>query len=451
VPYVFKFSVFCAAVVMVAWPGLAWLEDKFYEQGATKRRMIALIGMLVCVVGFVYFGSSLLGFLRARNPASVNAAVSEDSVARLSALGWTIKPDPKNTTFQISGAALPDMEQSAVYFKNYAKPFNVQLQNVPSLSGLDSLSGLNNCTGIQISAGDFTDISELSGFTHLQSLEMSQIPLNGTAVVDLTPLRGLIDLTNLNLSMVRTRTIAPIAGLINIKSLYLANTLITDISVLSGLSKIESLNISSTRVRNLAPIANDRHLSALTIGAMQAPALSDLSRLQNLKTLLIIDQIPINLRAVANLRNLETLNVLAGNFPLDLEPIGMMEQLSSLTITCMGMPFNIATQVSHADAIGNLHDLKSLTLGGVQVSDLTFLSSLQKLTSLSLSSVPIISLAFAQNLQYLQNVSLINIQIIDVSPLLSLPALSTLTVGRVPARSDVISELQRRGVIVTSF
>jgi hypothetical protein len=39
--------------------------------------------------------------------------------------------------------------------------------------------------------------------------------------------------------------------------------------------------------------------------------------------------------------------------------------------------------------------------------------------------------------------------IVDISPLLSLSALSKLSLTRTPARADVISDLQRQGVRIT--
>jgi len=424
----------------------------FIAKWAVRHRngkMLSLVGMIVCGIGFTVFS---IAYFRSSAPSTANVtALSEDAVAHLSMLGWTIKPDPAGTYFQISSVPLPDMEQSAFYFKQYSKPFKIQLQLVSSLNGLHYLSGLTNCVEIQVNAGEFTDLSELSRFVHLKSLAISQVPINGSGVVDLAPLSGLIALTNLNLGSVNTRSITPLSGLHNIKMLYLGNTPVTDISVLSRFTRLESLNIFSTRITDLTPIGNDQALQELMIGGLQTSALSGLSHLKNLKMLTIFEEQPFSLAQVADLPNLETLIVLMGVFPIDLEPIGRLTKLRTLSMSASAIANKSTAPAYHVEIIGSLHNLNDLTLGGLQVSDLRFLSPLQNLTKLSLIDLPISSLAFLQNFVHLQSIYLCDIQIADISPLLALPALSSLQLLRVPARSDLLTQLAKQGVAVKNF
>lgn len=73
------------------------------------------------------------------------------------------------------------------------------------------------------------------------------------------------------------------------------------------------------------------------------------------------------------------------------------------------------------------------------------------LNELSLHQLPISSIAAIGTLTSLRKLSLVEIPVVDISPLLALPALVDLAVGRSPVRLDILSELERRGVNVRSW
>lgn len=446
-PNVTRFATIPLAIVCIIFSLYCLLPELKKFHGGRRFKLIPLIGMVACGAGFVGFATAF--FWTVPRSTATTAALSADAVAHLAALGWTIKPDPISTQFQIASASLPDMKQSAAYFKQFGKPFNLQFQQVNSLVGLHYLADVPNCTAIQINAGQFTDLSELSGFVHLENLGISQLPLNGTDVVDITPLKGLVGLKQLNLGMVRTRSIAPLTYLNGITSLYLGQTLINDISALSGFKNLSSLDISGTRVTNLTPLAGDQNLVELTISGPQVPGVSALTQLKNLKTITINEQQPFSLSALGALINLNSLTLLIGQAPIDLGPIVTLTNLHTLLIT--GLGFGFLTPVQNPQVIGSLTGLNELSLGNLQISDLSFLATLSNLNSIGLTNMPVSSISFLQGLGSLQKISLVDVPVVDVSPLLTLPALTGLTVGRVPARQDVISALEKNGVAVTAW
>jgi hypothetical protein len=371
------------------------------------------------------------------------------AVARLSELGWTVKPGPDGIQFEIVSKPLPPMKESAAYFEQLGRPFNLHFQQVPGIQGLHYLANIAGCTKIEINAGEFTDISELRGFTHLTNLGISQLPLNGIETVDLSPLSSLTSLQQLNLGMVRTRSIAALAPLKRLKILNLGQTLIADISALSGIDSLESVEIRGTRVVDLRPLTQDKNLKDLTVGGAQLPGLVDLAHLPNLKKLTIIEQQNLDLSSVGSLTNLESLWIWSGYAPIDASPLHNLTKLRALTIT--GVGFGGLTAVPNIQVLGGLKELRSLTLGQLQITDLNFLASLTNLNEINLSQLPISSIEPLRGLNALNKVALVDMPIVDISPLLALPALSNLTVGRTPARSDVLSELGRRGVKITSW
>lgn len=371
------------------------------------------------------------------------------ALARLVDLGWTVKPSQRNTQFEVASKALPPMKESAIYFSHLGQPYNLHFQQVTGIEGLHYLANDPNCTKIAINAGAFSDLSELHGFIHLTDLEITQLPFNDSATVDLSPLASMTGLKQLNLDMVRTKSIVALANLKKLRSLNVGQTLISDISSLSGLGLLESLDIRSTRVTDLRPLTPDQNLRELSIGGAQIPGLQSLVNLSNLKKISLIEQQSFDLTGVGALTGLESLWIWDGSPSLDAYPLHDLLNLRALTIA--GMDLRISAAVTNIEMIGDLKKLRTLTLDYLLITDLSFLGTLQNLTEINLTRLPVSSIAKLGELKALKKVSLVDIPVVDISPLLSLTDLTELTVGRTPARSDVLEELRRRGVTVTSY
>jgi hypothetical protein len=284
-----------------------------------------------------------------------------EAVARLSEFGWTVKPGQDGIQFEIMNKPLPPMKESATYFGQLKKPFDLHFQSISGLEGLHYFADIPGCTKIEINAGEFTDLSELRGFIQLTNLGISQLPLNGNDTVDLSPLAPLINLRQLNLGMVRAKTIEALATLKNLKSLNLGQTLIADVSPISGLTSLESLDIRGTRVTDLRPLVQDQDLRELTIGGAQLPSLVNLAHLPNLKKISIIEQQGTDLSAIGALTNLESLWIWGGSAPLDVLPLRSLTKLRALTIT--GFGFGALTAVLNIQVLGDLTELRTLTFG----------------------------------------------------------------------------------------
>jgi hypothetical protein len=182
-----------AMVAMAGVGGIALAFHHFSEKLArlwapgARLRVIALIGMVV--FGLAFGGSAVVYFW----PRSV-APDQGQALARLAELGWTVKPGPNGTDFEIADRPLPPMQESAAAFRQLVRPFRLLLQRVPGLAGLRYLNDIANCTEIDISAGEFTNISELADFVYLRNLVVSQLPLNGLGTVDASVIASLTNL-----------------------------------------------------------------------------------------------------------------------------------------------------------------------------------------------------------------------------------------------------------------
>jgi hypothetical protein len=218
---------------------------------AARRMRVTIWGPWILIVGGPLLGVAWLYLNSVPIPDR-----GPSPLARLAELGWSIKSGPDSIQFGVSTGSLPPMVESSKYFKLLNRPFNLALQQVKALDGLHFLSDVPGCLKIEISAGEFTDISELSGFVNLTNLVIGQLPLNGTATVDLTPLSSLTRLETLVLTMVRARSIEPLVSLTRLKVLNLGQTLISDISAVSEMRLLESLEIRGTRVSDLRPLSD---------------------------------------------------------------------------------------------------------------------------------------------------------------------------------------------------
>jgi Leucine-rich repeat (LRR) protein len=405
---------------------------------------------LVAPVAFVI--ASLIAFIAAsswlyKRYAEIPTAFP-DAIARLAELGWTVKLEQNQILFEITGGPMPSMQESSTYFAQLNKSFRLHFQNVKSLVGLHYLADFADCQSIEINAGEFNDISELRGFVHLTKLAISQVPLNETGIVDASPLSSLVNLEELVLGMSRIRDANFLRSLLKLKRLYLGQTLVTDISSISALQSLEYLDIRGTRITDLRPLSENNGLKELSIGAAQIPALPILTRLSQLKKLPIIDQNLIDLSPVGSLANLESLFVWRSP-QLDLSPLRNLAHLRSLQLSGLGL--GPSTSIVNPQAIGDLRELRTLTLGSLQISDLAFVRDLKNLNEININAMPITSIHPLQNLKSLKSVSLADVPVIDISVFLELPNLTKLNLVRVPARADVLSELERRGVAVKAY
>jgi Leucine-rich repeat (LRR) protein len=367
-------------------------------------------------------------------------------IARLAELGWTVKPSENGTQFEAFDRSIPSMKESAPFFAQLNKPFNLHFQIINSLEGLHALAGVANLHKIEINAGKFTDISELRGFSQLTSLFITQLPYEGIrGVVDPEPLSTLVGLEELNLSMSKVQSAAFLASLPHLKSLTLGSTLISDISAAAALTSLQKLEIRDTRISDMRPLSQNQNLSELTISAEQVPGLVSLSK-QNLKVLSIIEQRNTDLSPVGTLKTLENLSVW-GLPRFDFAQIQGLSSLQRLQIS--GRGFGTIAAVANGQALGNLAELRTLILGSVLMTDLTFVRSLKNITEIAIGEMPINSIEFLRNVISLKKVTLTDIPVVDISPLLSLPELREVYLLRIPARSDVLTELERRGVLIT--
>jgi len=382
--------------------------------------------------------------LRGAAGAVPSSALDKKSpIDRLSEIGWTVRPGVTDIGFEIASKPIPDMEASAACFKELRKPFRLHFQLVKSIGGLHLLAGIGGCTKIEISAGEFADISELDGLSQITSLSISQTPIDGLSTINLSPISSLNSLRELNLFSSKFTDLGPISKLSKLTVLNLKDTPVRDLSPLAGLISVESLDITGTGTDSLLPLRGMEMLRELGVGARQVRHLAELGNLKGLKVLRIIDKGPVDLSPVAVFASLESLFIW-GPPAMNMAPLGSLSKLQGLQIS--GLGFDGLSTVTGIEALGNLQELTRLTLGSLQVSDLSFVRKLGLLNEINVGMMPVASIEPLRGLASLKSVSLNLTEVVDISPLLELPALTSLSVLQTPARADVLTRLEKNGV-----
>ena len=236
--------------------------------------------------------------------------------------------------------------------------------------------------GMQLTEGDMlaleelnapnANIQDLTGLEHAHNLKelnfadvLKYIPeygryvsVNSNAISDFSPIAGLHQLKDLNLSSTGISDFSPIAGLHQLKDLNLSSTGISDFSPIAGLHQLRDLNLSSTGISDFSPLAN---LTKLTDLNLDDNSISDVSSL-------------------ANLTQLTRLN-LSRNTISDVSSLANLTQLTRLNLS--------RNTISDVSSLANLTQLTSLDLSRNTISDISPLANLTKLRYLYITRNPL--------------------------------------------------------------
>jgi Leucine-rich repeat (LRR) protein len=224
---------------------------------------------------------------------------------------------------------------------------------------------------------ELSDLNLLKKFTNLKKLSLfgihnpkSAIPkwmmflanhgivnLDKKFEVDLSPLKKLTNLEELELSFIPIRNIKPLSSLTNLKHLRISNTIsytqisnmpyeegviephgvsrseecVIDISPLHKLSNIEQLYIWNTIIKNIKPLAGLINMEELNLSNTNVSDLRPLSGLINLQMLRLYDTNVSDLEPLKGLINLNELDLQVTKIS-DLEPLKQLKQLITIRL-----------------------------------------------------------------------------------------------------------------------
>ncbi len=133
--------------------------------------------------------------------------------------------------------------------------------NSNDITDLSPLSGLIKLTELYLHRNMIYDIAPLSNLTALETLDVSA----NFHISDLSPLSGMTRLRMLNLYTNEISDLSPLSGLTGLRWLSLSNNLIWDISALSGLTDLRGLALNVNAVSDLSLLSGMIHMERLNI------------------------------------------------------------------------------------------------------------------------------------------------------------------------------------------
>ncbi|EAF4531478.1 hypothetical protein CYG98_14220 [Listeria monocytogenes serotype 1/2a] len=134
---------------------------------------------------------------------------------------------------------------------------NGQRQGIVDISGVETLTSAGWLTF------NYNEISDLSPVKDLKKLYNLQ--LGGCGISDISSLSNLKTLTHLYLSDNNISDISPLVNLTGLVSLALQNNEISDISSLSKLVRIDLLNLSNNQISDVSPLGKLKQLLNVSI------------------------------------------------------------------------------------------------------------------------------------------------------------------------------------------
>ena len=266
---------------------------------------------------------------------------------------------------------IPDTNLRAVIAEALGKSPNAPI-TVEDMERLNRIEAFNN---------DIQDLTGLQFATNLNRLYLGEWWGTGNQVSDLSPIAGLINLRILWIGSNPISDLTPVSGLINLTDLVLNKTLVSDLSPVRGLTNLTRLGINGTYVTDLSPIAGLINLERIYFaGGPDDHKISDLSPIAgliNLKNVASWGHSISDLSPLAGLTKLEEIDFCGGNIS-DLTPLAGLTGLNKLYLA--------AEKVSDISPLAGLTGLTRLSLGENDVSDISPLASLTNLKWLDLSN-----------------------------------------------------------------
>jgi len=199
---------------------------------------------------------------------------------------------------------------------------------------------------------------------------LTELSLNGALTnEDIVPLRYMTELTALWFGIIdpfnQITDLSPLAGLTNLRDLYLIGDYISDITPLAGLENLTHLSFIRNQVVDISPLAGLTNLEMLQFGASQVSDITPLAGLTNLTSLDLSWNQITDITPLAGLTNLHSL-FLRDNQITDITPLAGLADLMPSNLAHLHLSNN---QISDLTPLAGFYNLESLWVNGNPITD----------------------------------------------------------------------------------
>lgn len=203
-------------------------------------------------------------------------------------------------------------------------------------------------------------------------------------------LKGVLKITELDLSDKEINSIAPLNRLSQLQKLDISNTDISDLYPLRNLNKMEVLKCQSTKVNTIDALQYMSKLRKLNIDYTQVSDIRSIENMDSLKSFSFQHTKITDIEPIAYLGNIENLRM-SGTKITNLSDLSEFEQVKVLQLN--------NTAVSSLKGIEKMKSLERISFSGTAVTDLSILKSFKKLKVIHFDSTKVASLVSIEGLK----------------------------------------------------
>lgn len=359
------------------------------RKGITMQVKIGMIAAILCL------GSAAASGCKGSFPTAPPTLAAPTAVATATPAG-SAAPAPTVTPEAEQEIHFTDINLETVVREKIGKSIGAirraDVENITELSarvrGITSIESLRYFTSLEeldLYGNRITDFSVLAELPSLKKLNIAKnynvltSNTSGASGLDLTPLKGLVLLEELDASDNMLTDLTVLGSLSALQTLTLANNRITDISPLAGcksltyvdLSYNYGLNSDNTErgISDLSPLFENTQLRTLIAGHNLISDVEGIEALEELSYLDLTDNYLDSLAPLAEAASLETV-LLHSNALTSLDPLA-----GNTTIRTLDVSLNM---ISNFDAINTMPALRSLTWEQNNIQDYSAIDAFEE-------------------------------------------------------------------------
>lgn len=275
----------------------------------------------------------------------------------------------------------------------FKKLKSLELECPCNFTDLNPLKDLKSMESISFSEGkSITDLSCLAGLHNLR-----RIFIFGSNVTNLSPLAGLSKLEQIGLTAAKISDINAIKDLVNLQFLNLNNNNIKDIAILQRLKSLSGVHLGSNNIENVDVLKSLSQLTVLDISNNNVCKLFSFEGISNFRHLDCANNQIEDFSCLSGLDSITTLNI-SYNPVKDYNSVKLLKGINTLFsngVSAAAMsetPFQSNISVLHMEACGlkaiqflqDLTNLHTINLNNNSISDLSIFSDFSHLRTILL-------------------------------------------------------------------
>ena len=263
----------------------------------------------------------------------------------------------------------------------------IRAKNVIDITEIKGLSKLTNLEGLDLLYNKISEIKGLENLTNLQKLDLGE-----NRITDIKGLDALINLKELSFFVNRISEIKELENLTNLQYLHLGRNKIKEIKGLEHLTKLQVLFLSNNQIAEIKGVEHLTQLKNLGLTKNKITEIKGLERLTNLEILTLGNNHITEIKGLDNLYKLKTL-MFNGNQIKEIKGLENLNNLRSLWLS--------NNKITEIKGFENLTDLRELWFENNQVTELKGLENQKKLQTLYLRNNKIAEIKGLANLSKL--------------------------------------------------